>query len=119
MNKLRMWTAAAVPFVLAASTLMVTAPSAGATAQACQSPGWSNKSTGVGHAKGASEPVHTGPNAGCTIIAYVGQNIQMDYDCWFKNSAGNKWTHVQSSVDGWVWNGNLDDGGSVAAGSKC
>ncbi|MCX5090690.1 hypothetical protein OOK36_17665 [Streptomyces sp. NBC_00365] len=48
-----------------------------------------NKSTGVGHAKNLNTAVHTGPNAGCSIIAYVGSIYEMRYDCWFVNSAGN------------------------------
>lgn len=120
MNKAKVWTTVAVPFLLAASTLAVTAPSA--SAATCQSPSWSNKSTGVGHAKDASAIVRTGPNVGCSGIASVGQNWEMRYDCWFINSSGNRWTHVEvpgASISGWVWNENLDDGGSVAAGSKC
>lgn len=52
----------------------------------------------------------------------VGSNYALQYDCWVINSAGNRMTHVRvpgAATGGRVWNGNLDDGGSVADSSKC
>ncbi|MDQ1028767.1 hypothetical protein QF035_006349 [Streptomyces umbrinus] len=121
MKKIRLMTAAASA-LLTAGTLTATVPSAAAAAEACVRPSWSNKSTGVGHAKEGFARVRLGPSSDCSVNIAVGSNYELQYDCWVINSAGNRWTHVRvpsAATGGWVWNGNLDDGGSVADSSKC
>ncbi|MEU7162649.1 SH3 domain-containing protein [Streptomyces chrestomyceticus] len=124
-QRARLAAAIAVPLLLSGATLTVTAPSAGAAptgADACTHPGWSNKSSGKGTAKGDSVKVRTGPNKECGVVATVGTARVLFYHCWVKNSAGNRWTHVRIdglNVDGWVYNKNLDDGGSDHPDNKC
>ncbi|MGX1909612.1 SH3 domain-containing protein [Streptomyces phaeochromogenes] len=121
MKKIRLMTAAA-SVLLTAGTLVATVPSASAAADACVRPSWSNKSTGVGHAKEGFARVRLGPSSDCAVNIAVGSNYELQYDCWVINSAGNRWTHIRvpsAATGGWVWNGNLDDGGSVADSSKC
>ncbi|MEW2576887.1 SH3 domain-containing protein [Streptomyces syringium] len=122
--KARLLTAAAVPLLLASATL-VTAPSAGAAptgADACTHPAWSNKSGGKGTPKGSSALIRTGPNKGCGVTAEVGTSVTLFYHCWVINSAGNRWTHVRvegTEINGWVYNPQLDDGGSDHPGNRC
>ncbi|MDQ1015172.1 SH3 domain-containing protein [Streptomyces afghaniensis] len=123
--KKKLWSAAATSVFLAAATLTAAAPSATAApaeAQACTHPAWSNKSSGTGTAKGDTALVRTGPSADCAVTAEVGTDRTLYYHCWVTNSSGNKWTHVRIdglNVNGWVYNGNLDDGGSQAPDNKC
>jgi hypothetical protein len=41
------------------------------------------------------------------------RNGYFDYDCYTYNEVDNLWTKVRiNGVEGWIWNGNLLDGGS-------
>lgn len=125
MKMTKLGTMAALPLLVASAGLMATAPAAGAAtsaAAACTHPAWQNKSGGEGTAAGSSALVRTGPSADCAVTAEVGTSVTLFYHCWVTNSAGNKWTHVRidgTQINGWVYNGNLDDGGSQAADNKC
>ncbi|OKH98904.1 hypothetical protein A6A06_25170 [Streptomyces sp. CB02923] len=124
-RRARVAVAIAAPLLLSGATLTVAAPAASAaptSADACTHPGWSNKSSGKGTAKGSSVALRTGPNKGCPAVATVGTDRVLFYHCWVKNSAGNRWTHVRIDgleVTGWVYNKNLDDGGSDKPDNKC
>ncbi|WP_234345227.1 MULTISPECIES: SH3 domain-containing protein [Streptomyces] len=124
-KRARLAAAVAAPLLLSGATLTATAPAASAAptgADACTHPGWSNKSPGKGTAKGGDAKVRTGPSQDCAVTATVGTSVVLQYHCWVQNSAGNKWTHVRidgTQINGWVYNGNLDDGGSVHPDNKC
>ncbi|MEU2510476.1 SH3 domain-containing protein [Streptomyces syringium] len=117
--------AVAAPLLLSGATLTATAPTANAAptgADACTHPGWSNKSPGKGRTKNGRPPIRNGPNKGCTVLFWTGGHHVLQYHCWVKNSAGNKWTHVRvegEGIEGWIYNKNLDDGGSVHPANKC
>jgi hypothetical protein len=95
-------------------------PSAGAAT--CTHPAWQNLSPGAGKAKTAGTPLRTGPYEACAVVRTVGTSIDLFYHCWVENSYGNKWTHVRvanTETSGWVYNGNLNDGGSVHPDNRC
>jgi hypothetical protein len=73
--------------------------------------------TGSGHVKSRSgAQVRPGPNSGCVSITSVFPSVTLYYHCFVINSSGNSWTNVRiagSSVSGWVYDGDLDDGGST------
>jgi hypothetical protein len=86
---------------------------------ACTHPGWSDKdkesSGSVADEFGYAE-IHSGPNAGCTTVDYALSGEVLYYHCYVFNSAGNTWTHLRidgTSIEGWVWDDYLDDGGSL------
>ncbi|MCX4967030.1 SH3 domain-containing protein [Streptomyces sp. NBC_00654] len=123
----RKWaTAAAASLLMAGAVLTATAPAATAVptgSSACPGGvGWSNKSPGTGTAKGDSALLRSGPSEDCGVTYTVGTAVVLNYHCWVKNSAGNKWTHVRvdnTTFQGWVYNARLDDGGSVHPDNKC
>lgn len=115
--------AAALPLVVAALTVTAPAPSSASTA-ACTHPAWQNKSAGAGKGSkaGGTTPIRNGPYEGCGVVVNVSNSKDLFYHCWVQNNEGNKWTHVRianTQTEGWVYNGNLNDGGSVAASSRC
>lgn len=124
MKGIRKWAAAMTPLLMAGALVTVAAPSSYAAAdgaQACTHPAWSNKSSGKGQPSGSVTYLRTGPNKDCGITAEVYSSV-MFYHCWVTNSAGNKWTHVRidgTEINGWVYNPQLDDGGSQAADNRC
>ncbi|MFI1258253.1 SH3 domain-containing protein [Streptomyces netropsis] len=124
-KKARIFTALTAPILLAGATLTVTTPlaHAGPTgADACTYPDWTNKSSGKGTAKGATAKLRSGPSEDCFIRYEIGTDAVLYYHCRVKNSVGNKWTHVRvrnSTYEGWVYNGNLSDGGSVHPDNQC
>ncbi len=92
-----------------------------ASADCSSHPAWQNKSSGAGKVNNSS-PIRTGPYESCAVVAQVGTSKDLFYHCWVQNSAGNKWTHVRianTNTEGWMYNGNLNDGGSTAASSHC
>ncbi len=94
-----------------------------ASAADCGShPAWQNKSPGAGRAKSAGTPLRDGPLESCTVIITVGTSVDLFYHCWVENRYGHKWTHVRKAnteISGWVYNGNLNDGGSVHPDNRC
>ncbi|MFH9424638.1 SH3 domain-containing protein [Streptomyces sp. NPDC017529] len=129
MNRLtkraRLAMAAAAPLLLTGATLTATAPAANAApagADACTHPGWSNKSPGKGKVKIDRSPLRSGPSESCPVSVWLTDTYTLQYHCWVKNSAGNIWTHVRIDNEetyGWVYNKNLNDGGSVHPDNKC
>lgn len=124
-KRLKLISIVAAPLLLSGAALTATAPAANAAptgADACTHPSWSNKSPGKGTAKDSTAKVRTGPSEDCAVTATVGTSVALQYHCWVKNAAGNKWTHVRidgTEINGWVYNGNLDDGGSVHPDNEC
>ncbi|MEU4181025.1 SH3 domain-containing protein [Streptomyces sp. NPDC026589] len=109
-----MWTAVALPLLVASATLTA-APSASAGSAACTHPSWVNKDSGSGYGQQLYERIRTGPSSDCPMTTWVPSSQRLYYHCYWNNSAGNNWTHVRVSgteVNGWIWNGNLNDGGS-------
>lgn len=103
----------AVPLVAAG---LVIAGTGTAAAETCTHPAWSDKDNGgSGTGNSSSTPIRTGPEAVCGVVATVGTAVVLYYHCYVVNSAGNTWTNVRISgtnIDGWVYDGNLDDFGS-------
>ncbi|KOG86575.1 hypothetical protein [Streptomyces varsoviensis] len=124
-KRARFAVAATTPLLLLGAAITATAPAAQAASagiNACTHPGWSNKSPGKGKSKSGKASVRSGPNKGCTLLFSAGRTYTLYYHCWVKNSAGHKWTHLRvdsEGVSGWVYNKNLDDGGSVHPDNKC
>jgi hypothetical protein len=88
---------------------------------ACAHPAWQNRSSGAGKMKSTS-PIRSGPAEGCSVTKSVGTSTDLFYHCWVQNTAGNKWTHVRiasGTTEGWVYNGNLNDGGLSSSGTRC
>lgn len=110
-----MWTAVALPLLVASATLTAAPPASAGTA-ACTHPSWSNKDDGSGFPRDSSELLRTGPNSGCPAVADVPDSRRLYYHCYTVNSAGNTWTHARidgTQINGWIWDGNLSDGGST------
>jgi len=84
-----------------------------ASAVTC-STAWSNKDTTGGHTPQHSA-IRSGPYSSCTEVLTTAIGAFFDYDCYVVNSLGNTWTHVHGDGQslGWIYDGNLDDGGSV------
>ena len=104
--------AATLPLVIAGLAIATAGP---AEAVTCTHPAWSDKDPGSGTGNSSSTPVRTGPSAECGVVATVGTDVALLYHCYVTNSAGNTWTHVRIggyNINGWVYDGNLDDGGS-------
>jgi hypothetical protein len=92
-----------------------------ASADCGSHPAWQNLSSGAGRVTNSS-PIRTGPYQSCDVVRQVDTSKDLFYHCWVQNSEGNKWTHVRlanTNVEGWMYNGNLNDGGSTAASSRC
>jgi hypothetical protein len=107
-------TACAATLLMAGSWVVVTAPPAAA---ACSGHSWRDVDTTGGHTKsGTKKPLRVGPHSSCTIDWYIAGGNPVVYHCYIRNSAGNTWTHLhfknQSSIRGWMYDGNLSDGGS-------
>ncbi|GAA1614934.1 hypothetical protein GCM10009789_81280 [Kribbella sancticallisti] len=88
---------------------------------ACSHPAWQNYSPGAGRVTSTS-PIRTGPSSDCGVVTNVGTAKDLFYHCWVENEAGNKWTHVRianTNTMGWMYNGNLNDGGSVHPDNHC
>ena len=73
--------------------------------------------TGIGS---SSDPwmiyVRTGIYADCSWTSKVSNGVKLYYHCYRRNSYGNTWTHVRvegSGTLGWVYDGSLNNGGSV------
>lgn len=107
----------AVTVPLLAGGLMI-ATSGPAAAETCTHPSWSDKDkTGYGTGNSGSTAMRTGPEASCGIVATVGTSVRLYYHCYRFNAAGNSWTHVRidgTNLEGWVYDGNLDDYGSLS-----
>ncbi|MBU2698332.1 hypothetical protein CCO04_24895 [Pimelobacter sp. 30-1] len=114
--------AASAALPLLAASLVVLSPSAPATAATCTHPAWQNKSAGAGKGtKTGGTPLRSGPYAACSGVT-ISNSKDLFYHCWVRNTEGNYWTHVRvanSETYGWVWNENLNDGGSTAASKRC
>lgn len=66
-----------------------------------------------GEATSTSVLRRSGPHSTCGGNPVRG--IVLDYHCSTNNEAGNKWTYVtvrNTGASGWVYSGNLTDGGS-------
>ncbi|MXM65332.1 SH3 domain-containing protein [Streptomyces sp. HUCO-GS316] len=66
-----------------------------------------------GEATSTSVPRRSGPHAACGSNPV--RSIVLDYNCSTNNESGNKWTYVtvrSTGASGWVYSGNLTDGGS-------
>lgn len=118
-TRTRIWTAVALPLVTV-SGLLATAPVASAAtagASACTTNYfWQNKDSDTGRAiRAVVAPVRELPANCGDKIAEVNSDFKLQYHCYITNSSGNQWTHVRidgTSVNGWVYSLNLDDGGS-------
>ncbi|WP_129843675.1 SH3 domain-containing protein [Streptomyces sp. RFCAC02] len=113
--------ASVLPLVLAA-TALAAAPSAVAAeagASACTHPSWSNQDAGTGELRGSETEaaVRSGPYSACPAVGYLHYELAY-YHCFVANSYGNTWTHIRfvnsvgKSVNGWIWDEHLNDGGS-------
>lgn len=110
-----------------AGTLLATAPTADAlpstSAARCSTATAVNVSSGSGHGiKSGGTPIRVGPSSSCRAVRVVGSSTLLYYHCWRFNSANNLWTHVRiagTSTSGWVYNGNLDDGGARSDKESC
>jgi hypothetical protein len=92
-----------------------------ASADCGSPPAWQNKSAGAGKVTNSS-PIRTGPYQSCDVVKQVDTSKDLFYHCWVLNGEGHKWTHVRianTNTEGWMYNGNLNDGGSTAAASRC
>lgn len=70
----------------------------------------------TGWAKRNGVPVYNGPRSTCTLVYTVDIGVRMDYHCYTFNTYGNTWTYMRFpdfGVFGWVWDGNLSNGGST------
>jgi hypothetical protein len=118
-SKRRLVTAAVTLPLLAGGFVALNASTASAD---CSShPAWQNLSSGAGRVTNSS-PIRTGPYESCAVVKQVDTSKDLFYHCWVQNSVGNKWTHVRianTNTEGWMYNGNLNDGGSTAASSRC
>ncbi|GAB2589582.1 hypothetical protein [Kribbella endophytica] len=88
---------------------------------ACNRPATQNLSPAAGRVK-SSSPLRVGPSEGCGVVRTIGTGTDLFYHCWVENSAGHKWTYVRvanTNVEGWMYNGNLNDGGSVHPDNRC
>ncbi|OEU99640.1 MULTISPECIES: hypothetical protein [Streptomyces] len=75
----------------------------------------SNKDAGAGGTT-TSTRMQAGPYGACGTVVVAGPGVKMYYHCYVVNKYGNKWSHVRAagtSINGWVWNEHLDDGGST------
>lgn len=109
MKRKKWFSAASVPALALAGMIATSAP-ASAT---CGGHRWSNPD-GTGGSTRGSVSLRIGPHQGCGRTAWVSGYLY--YHCYIRNSAGNTWTHVRvpgTQIVGWVWDGNLRDGGSV------
>ena len=77
---------------------------------------------GTGHIDNISGvvPLRRGPYTECATVEYVIATDTLYYHCSVVNSNGKEWTNVRvvilgTDYVGWIWNGNLDDGGSPYA----
>jgi hypothetical protein len=115
----RLVTAAVTLPLLAGGFFALNAQSASAD---CGShPAWQNLSAGAGRVTNSS-PIRTGPYQSCDVVKQVDTSKDLFYHCWVLNREGNKWTHVRianTTIEGWMYNGNLNDGGSTAASNRC
>ncbi|HEX8766998.1 MAG TPA: hypothetical protein VF714_01435 [Jatrophihabitans sp.] len=106
--------AATLPLVIAGLVVATAGP---ADAVTCTHPAWTDyDKSNWGTGNSSSTPVRTGPSAECGVIATVGTNVVLWYHCYVVNSAGNTWTNLRidgTNISGWVYDGNLDDGGSL------
>jgi hypothetical protein len=76
-----------------------------------------NDKVGYGYISKAAypKPMRSGPSQNCYVITDIYPGVKLWYHCYVTNSAGNTWTHLRidgTQVSGWVWDDNLDDGGS-------
>lgn len=109
--------AAVVPLVVGG--LAVLTPGAAEAATCGQS--WSDKDkSGYGNGIGSAGtvPLRTGIYADCPVRTPAGNGYTLWYHCYRINSYGNSWTHLRvngTNISGWVYSGNLSDGGSTVA----
>ena len=92
-NRAKIMTAVAVP-LLAASTILATAPSASAANS------FTCKGYGRGGVTNASTPVHVAPSGSAAITSHIaaGRTVHLYYECI--NSAGNVWYEITGNIDG-------------------
>ena len=106
--------AAILPLIIGGSALGTAGPAD--AAGTCTHPSWSNKDSAKGTGNSSSTAVRNGPSGDCALVATVGTNVVLHYHCWAENPyTGATWTSVRidgTNIDGWVWDGNLDDNGS-------
>jgi hypothetical protein len=102
--------------VLAFGGLSIGSTAAQADAAACAHPAWRNADEGSGHVIQSSVAIHNGPYADCGTTFYVFPSDLLYYHCYIFNGS-NTWTHLRlsgSTLEGWVWDAHLDDGGAAA-----
>ncbi|MFB9908746.1 hypothetical protein [Allokutzneria oryzae] len=122
MRNSRKWAATVLPLMITSAVLAV-APSASAApagAAACTSHRWSAKDSNWGTTKdNTGGPIRSGPHSSCSVVIWPTIHTKLFYHCYVRNEAGNTWTHVRpdqpngTTLQGWVYDGNLDDGGSL------
>ncbi|GGZ58549.1 hypothetical protein GCM10010387_60550 [Streptomyces inusitatus] len=111
--------AAVLPMIAAAGLVTAAAPAQSATSASgplgCSNHPWSNKDSDSGQVT-SSSLVRPGPHASCGETARVYPGEVLYYHCYVTNESGNTWTHLRISgtnIQGWVYDGNLNDGGST------
>ncbi|WP_225804031.1 hypothetical protein [Streptomyces sp. NK15101] len=57
-----------------------------------------------------SAPIRVGPYDACTAVSTKPSGTAITVNCYVTNSYGNTWSYVRGS--GWVYDGNLRNGGS-------
>ncbi|MGW3208399.1 SH3 domain-containing protein [Streptomyces sp. NPDC001135] len=116
MNKLsRTMLAVAAP-VIALASVTVAAPTASASAASgCFNPPHPDKDSATGHVNaGQTAPLRVGFNSACGTVVTLKSNWKLYYHCVAFNGS-SWWTHVRvegSNLEGWVWDMNLNNGGS-------
>lgn len=93
------------------------APEASASVSGCLSPAAPNRDSGSGHVKsGRKAPLRQFPtsSSSCPTVGKIDSSVKLYYHCVYFNGA-NWWTHLRvegTSVQGWMYNGNLNDDGA-------
>ena len=112
----RRFVAGAVTIPLVITGVTVLTPGVAEAVTCFQS--WSDKDAngwGTGKPATGTIPLRNGIYADCDPVAGVDVNRKLWYHCYRRNSYGNTWTHLRidgTTINGWVYDGNLDDNGS-------
>lgn len=104
---------------LAATGMAVAAPAGASTCQKSHP----NLSRGSGSAsKPGGTPLWSGPSSTCRNIRHIPRGAKLFYHCWRFSPENNLFTHVRiagTQRTGWVYNGNLSDGGLHSDKTSC